>query len=201
MFREPNGGSGVRVSYQEETAFSLKALCRKQLRSAPPTRARPRPIEPPRDEGGWLATFEQLGRQGVFEAEPDFPTALAEFRTALHAARGVPPRPVGPRSRPRSRPASRHLLRPPIHKRPVEKWTRSTATGEPHTTPPRSSRPLSRPNSRRPHTSPAAASRTARPRPRTTRTVTGPRGTPSSHATRVSSPSPSGHSVPGTSSR
>jgi hypothetical protein len=39
-----------------------------------------------RDEFGWLAVFERLGREGTFDHEPDFPVALAYFRTALERA-------------------------------------------------------------------------------------------------------------------
>jgi hypothetical protein len=49
-------------------------------------RSRPRPVTPPLDEDGWLATFERLGGRGTFDAEPDFPTALAYYRDALARA-------------------------------------------------------------------------------------------------------------------
>ncbi len=53
----------------------------------------PPPEQPPLDEDGWLTVFEEWGRQGVFAAEPDFPTALALYRDALvraHASTDPP---------------------------------------------------------------------------------------------------------------
>lgn len=50
-------------------------------------RTRPRAVFEPRDECEWLAAFEELSRQGVFDAEPEFPVALAAYRAALDAAR------------------------------------------------------------------------------------------------------------------
>jgi hypothetical protein len=38
------------------------------------------------DEDDWLAAFEEWGRQGMFDAEPDFPIALAFLRGALTRA-------------------------------------------------------------------------------------------------------------------
>jgi hypothetical protein len=35
----------------------------------------------------WLQFFEQKGREGFFDAEPDFPRALAELRDAMEEAR------------------------------------------------------------------------------------------------------------------
>ena len=40
-----------------------------------------------RDEAGWLARFEEWGRERLFGHEPDFPVALAIFRDALERAR------------------------------------------------------------------------------------------------------------------
>jgi hypothetical protein len=38
------------------------------------------------DEDGWLAVYERLGRERVFDREPDFPRALALYRDALARA-------------------------------------------------------------------------------------------------------------------
>jgi hypothetical protein len=48
-----------------------------QMRTASPV------PEEPRDEDGWLAVFEELGRDGFFKAEPDFPVALAFYAAVL----------------------------------------------------------------------------------------------------------------------
>jgi hypothetical protein len=61
--------------------------------------AAPRPAEPDRrDEAGWLAAFERLGREGYMDAEPDFPAALAEMRDALARARASTDPPFDPPS-------------------------------------------------------------------------------------------------------
>jgi hypothetical protein len=40
----------------------------------------------PQTGAEWLAAFEELGRQGYFIAESDFPVALEAFRTAVAAS-------------------------------------------------------------------------------------------------------------------
>jgi hypothetical protein len=37
----------------------------------------------PQTGAEWLAAFEELGRQGYFDGEPDFPVALEAFRKAV----------------------------------------------------------------------------------------------------------------------
>jgi hypothetical protein len=61
-----------------------------QLRPASPV------AEEPRDEDGWLAVFEELGRDGLFKAEPDFPVALAFYRDALARAHASTDPPFDP---------------------------------------------------------------------------------------------------------
>jgi hypothetical protein len=41
----------------------------------------------PKTEEEWLAAFEEAGRRGWFDAEPDFPKALQFYRQALQTAR------------------------------------------------------------------------------------------------------------------
>jgi hypothetical protein len=41
------------------------------------------PVPEHRDEVGWLAAFEQFGREHAFDHEPDFPKAQAFSRAAL----------------------------------------------------------------------------------------------------------------------
>src|SRR4051794_32831418 len=48
------------------------------------------------DEEGWLAEFEQWGREGVFQAEHDFPVALAFYRDAIARARASTDPPFAP---------------------------------------------------------------------------------------------------------
>jgi hypothetical protein len=47
-------------------------------------------------EEDWLVQFEALGRAGFFATEPDFPSALAEYRAALEAAKARPDPPFDP---------------------------------------------------------------------------------------------------------
>jgi hypothetical protein len=49
-----------------------------------------------RDEAGWLTVFEQLGRERLFDHEPDYPKALAFFRDALPRARASTDPPFDP---------------------------------------------------------------------------------------------------------
>jgi hypothetical protein len=58
--------------------------------------ARPPAAPAPRDEEGWLASFEEWGREGHFDHEPDFPVALALFRAALARARASMDPPFDP---------------------------------------------------------------------------------------------------------
>ncbi len=63
-----------------------RSLGTRLLRLQDQLQALPRPPEEPRDEDDWLAIFEELGRDGIFDAESDFPVALAFFRDALARA-------------------------------------------------------------------------------------------------------------------
>lgn len=54
------------------------------------------PESEPRDEAEWLAAFEDMARDGVLDAEPDFPRALALGRTALTGARASVDPPFDP---------------------------------------------------------------------------------------------------------
>ena len=49
-----------------------------------------------RDEDGWLAVFEQLGRERLFDHEPDYSKALGFFREALDRARAATDSPFDP---------------------------------------------------------------------------------------------------------
>jgi hypothetical protein len=55
-------------------------------------RAAPKPPEPagPVTDEDWLAAFEDMGRQKMFAAEPDFPRALAEYRRVVTKHREKP---------------------------------------------------------------------------------------------------------------
>ena len=46
----------------------------------------PPALHGPLDEDDWLAAFEEMGQQGNFKTEPDFPNALAFLRDALARA-------------------------------------------------------------------------------------------------------------------
>ncbi len=62
-----------------------RSLGTRLLRLQGHVQALPRPsLEP--DEDDWLAIFEELGRDGIFKTEPDFPVALTMFRDALTRA-------------------------------------------------------------------------------------------------------------------
>ncbi|VTU02531.1 unnamed protein product [Gemmataceae bacterium] len=50
----------------------------------------------PRTEDEWLVAFEEMGRDGSFAPEPEFPEALARFRDALAAARASTDPPFDP---------------------------------------------------------------------------------------------------------
>jgi hypothetical protein len=50
----------------------------------------------PRTEDEWLAAFEEMGRDGCFDPEPEFPKALARFHDALAAARASTDPPFDP---------------------------------------------------------------------------------------------------------
>jgi hypothetical protein len=50
----------------------------------------------PRTEDEWLAAFEELGRDGYFDPEPEFPEALELFRDALAAAHASADPPFDP---------------------------------------------------------------------------------------------------------
>jgi hypothetical protein len=61
----------------------VRRLEAKAQRKQPPTED---PLQDPSDEE-WLELFANWGREGQFDREPDFPTALAFYRDALQRAK------------------------------------------------------------------------------------------------------------------
>jgi hypothetical protein len=49
-----------------------------------------------RNHEQWLELFERMGREGRFKGQPDFPRALAEYRTVIETARRSTDPPLGP---------------------------------------------------------------------------------------------------------
>jgi hypothetical protein len=58
--------------------------------------AQARPHDDWLTEEDWLACYEDWGRQGHFQGEPDFPSALAAYRQALEQARAGTDPPFDP---------------------------------------------------------------------------------------------------------
>jgi hypothetical protein len=60
------------------------------------TRAKqlPEPAKKDWDADEWLAGYEAWGKEGYFDAEPDFPVAMAAYRQALAEAKACPDRPL-----------------------------------------------------------------------------------------------------------